>query len=306
MIQKVILAGTQGSCAGVRMAIEALERLLERCGPPVYCYHQVVHNRIVVERFEAQGVVFVDNVEDVPPSAPLLLSAHGSGPDVMEKARTRHGLVVDAVCPMVAKVHHELRTRAARGYRIVYVGHAGHDEVVGSLAHAPNVDLVERTEDVESLPIDGEPVAVLAQTTLAEHEWKGVVHAAERRFGHVWTAPRSDICFATTNRQRSIAELATVTDAVVVVGSPNSSNTAALVAAAARAGSPRVLRVEGPDELPADLHGVVGVSSGASTPDDQLAAVVAALSPSGEFEVLPAIEEETVFPLPRELRDPRR
>jgi 4-hydroxy-3-methylbut-2-enyl diphosphate reductase len=272
----------------------------------VYCYHQVVHNRIVVERFEAQGVVFVDNVEDVPPSAPLLLSAHGSGPDVMEKARSRHDLVVDAVCPMVAKVHHELRTRAARGYRIVYVGHAGHDEVVGSLAHAPNVDLVERTEDVESLPIDGEPVAVLAQTTLAEHEWEGVVHAAERRFGHVWTAPRSDICFATTNRQRSIAELATVTDAVVVVGSPNSSNTAALVAAATRAGSPRVLRVEGPDELPADLHGVIGVSSGASTPDDQLATVVAALSPSGEVEVLPAIEEETVFPLPRELRDPRR
>src|SRR5438445_2532680 len=171
-VQKVLLAAPRGFCAGVEMAIKALAWMVRVYEPPVYCYHEIVHNRLVVDRFKRLGVVFVDDVTEVPPGAPLMLSAHGSAPEVVAAARAHGGVVVDAVCPLVTKVHHEVKVRANKGYTVVYVGHEGHDEAVGTMAVAPQaVRLVQREADVEALSVDG-PVAFLAQTTLSLDEWK--------------------------------------------------------------------------------------------------------------------------------------
>src|SRR5437016_2953282 len=174
-VDKVLLAAPRGFCAGVEMAIKALSWMVRVFEPPVYCYHEIVHNRVVVDRFEQLGVVFVDDIEEVPEGAPLMLSAHGSAPQVVAAARAKGGAVVDAVCPLVTKVHHEVKVRAGKGYTVVYVGHEGHDEAVGTMAVAPAaVRLVEREEDVDDLTdIDG-PVALLAQTTLSHDDWAGV------------------------------------------------------------------------------------------------------------------------------------
>src|SRR5437660_202137 len=189
-VDRVLLAAPRGFCAGVEMAIKALSWMVRVFEPPVYCYHEIVHNRIVVDRFRALGVVFVDDVASVPAGAPLMLSAHGSAPEVVVSARTEGRVVVDAVCPLVTKVHHELRVRARKGYTVLYVGHQGHEEAVGTMAVAPtSVRLLERAEDVEGLAdldadADGEGgrVALLAQTTLSHDEWAGIVERARERF----------------------------------------------------------------------------------------------------------------------------
>ena len=200
--------------------------------PPVYCYHEIVHNRFVVDRFRAQGVVFVDDIADVPEGAPLMLSAHGSAPEVVEAARARHGVVVDAVCPLVTKVHHELKVRARKGYTVLYVGHEGHEEAVGTMAVAPDsVRLVQSEAEVDEAASDMDPatpVALLAQTTLSHDEWSGIMDRATQRFPELWMPNRSDLCFATTNRQAALKAVAGRADAVVVIGSENSSNTRAL------------------------------------------------------------------------------
>src|SRR5207248_6160814 len=248
------------------MAIKALAWMVRIFDPPVYCYHEIVHNRIVVDRFRGLGVIFVDDVADVPPGAPLMLSAHGSAPEVVAAARAHGGVVVDAVCPLVTKVHHEVKVRAGKGYSIVYVGHEGHDEAVGTMAVAPDaIHLVESEDDVAALPDSDEPVALLAQTTLSQHDWAGVLDAARRRYPELWMPGRSDLCFATTNRQDALTEIARRADAVVVIGSVNSSNTVALEKVARTVGCGRVVRVNSPEEVP-DLTGVVGVTAGASAP----------------------------------------
>src|SRR3954469_6703904 len=196
-VDKVLLAAPRGFCAGVEMAIKALSWMVRVFEPPVYCYHEIVHNRVVVDRFERLGVVFVGSVDEVPDGAPLMLSAHGSAPQVVAAARAKGGAVVDAVCPLVTKVHHEVKVRAGKGYTVVYVGHEGHDEAVGTMAVAPeSVRLVESEADVAALDVDG-PVAFLAQTTLSLDEWKGVLDRASDRFPDLWVAGRSDLCFAT-------------------------------------------------------------------------------------------------------------
>ncbi len=266
-----MLAEPRGFCAGVEKAIKALAWMVRVFEPPVYCYHEIVHNRHVVERFRQQGVIFVDDVADVPAGAPLMLSAHGSAPEVVDAARGRGGVVVDAVCPLVTKVHHELKVRSRKGYTVLYVGHAGHEEAVGTMAVAPqSVRLLEREEDLEALgdlEADGAPVALLAQTTLSHDEWRGLMEAARHRFPDLWMPNRSDLCFATTNRQAALKAIASESDAVVVIGSANSSNTVALEKVAKAGGCPRVLRVNEADELPADLTGTVGVTAGASAPE---------------------------------------
>jgi 4-hydroxy-3-methylbut-2-en-1-yl diphosphate reductase len=174
-----MLAEPRGFCAGVEKAIKALAWMVRVFEPPVYCYHEIVHNRHVVDRFREQGVIFVDDVADVPDGAPLMLSAHGSAPAVVEAARAQGGVVVDAVCPLVTKVHHELKVRSRKGYTVLYVGHAGHEEAVGTMAVAPqSVRLLEHMEDLDALDdLDGEgtPVALLAQTTLSHDEWRGLM-----------------------------------------------------------------------------------------------------------------------------------
>jgi 4-hydroxy-3-methylbut-2-enyl diphosphate reductase len=270
----------------------------------VYCYHEIVHNKAVVDRFTALGVVFVDDVADVPEGAPLMLSAHGSPPEVVEAARARGGYVVDSVCPLVTKVHHEVRVRAGKGFRIVYVGHEGHEEAVGTMAVAPEaMHRVESVAEVAALPAFDQPVALLAQTTLSHRDWADVLDATRARFPDLWLPGRSDLCFATTNRQSAMVALAPRCDAMVVIGSANSSNTRALEKVALEVGCPRVHRVNGPEELPDDLRGTVGVTAGASAPDELVAAVIARLAPRRGVAEVRITDEDEYFPPPRNLRD---
>ena len=303
-MDRVLLAAPRGFCAGVEMAIKALAWMVRIFEPPVYCYHEIVHNHIVVDRFRQLGVVFVDDVSEVPPGAPLMLSAHGSAPSVVAAARAKDGAVVDAVCPLVTKVHHEVKRRAARGYTVVYVGHEGHDEAIGTMAVAPtSVRLVETEEDVRALGEPDGPVAFLAQTTLATGEWRDVLAAARDRFPELWVPGRSDLCFATTNRQAALKEIASKADVVVVIGSANSSNTLALERTALAAGTARVLRINQADELPDDLAGVVAVTAGASAPEELVHDVLRRLAPREGTEEITVTDEDEYFPLPRELRE---
>jgi 4-hydroxy-3-methylbut-2-enyl diphosphate reductase len=286
------------------MAIKALSWMVRAFEPPVYCYHEIVHNQLVVRRFEQLGVVFVDDIDEVPQGRPIMLSAHGSAPEVVAGARARGSVVVNAVCPLVTKVHHEVKRRAGEGYRIVYVGHAGHEEAVGTMAVAPDaIDLVETPADVAALADPGQPVALLAQTTLSHREWGAVAESVRERFADLWEPGRSDLCFATTNRQSALMAIAPKCDAIVVIGSDNSSNTRALERLASEAGCPRVLRVNAAGELPDDLEGVVGVTAGASAPDELVDAVLARLDPVHGVEEVRTTEEDEYFPPPRELRE---
>jgi 4-hydroxy-3-methylbut-2-enyl diphosphate reductase len=306
--ERVVLAEPRGFCAGVEKAIKALAWMVRVFEPPVYCYHEIVHNRFVVDRFSEQGVVFVDDVADVPAGAPLMLSAHGSAPEVVAAARGRGGVVVDAVCPLVTKVHHELRVRSNKGYTVLYVGHAGHEEAVGTMAVAPEaVRLIETEADLDGLDIAPDtPVALLAQTTLSHDEWKGLMESAHGRFPELWMPNRSDLCFATTNRQAALKAVAGSADAVVVIGSANSSNTVALATVARATGCPRVVRVNRAGELPGDLTGTVVVTAGASAPEELVDEVIARLAPRLGVTEAPVTTEDEYFPPPPELREQLR
>jgi 4-hydroxy-3-methylbut-2-enyl diphosphate reductase len=303
-VEKVLLASPRGFCAGVEMAIKALAWMVRSFDEPVYCYHEIVHNKIVVDRFIEKGVVFVDSIDEVPLGSPIMLSAHGSAPEVVAAARERGSYVVDAVCPLVTKVHHEVKTRAGKGFHIVYVGHEGHEEAVGTMAVAPNaITRVESIEEVDALPAFDKPVAMLAQTTLSHREWNEVAVRVRERFPDVWTPGRSDLCFATTNRQSALMSIAPRVDVFVVIGSSNSSNTLALERLAIESGCQRVLRINAAAELPTDLNGIVGVTAGASAPEELVAGVLAALSPINGVEEIYVTDEDEYFPPPRNIRD---
>jgi len=303
-VDRVLLAEPRGFCAGVEMAIKALTWMVRAFDEPVYCYHEIVHNKLVVERFEALGVVFVDDIDEVPNGAPVMLSAHGSAPEVVRRAQEVGGYTVDAVCPLVTKVHHEVKVRARKGFQIVYVGHAGHEEAEGTIAVAPDaIHRVEHPDEVRSLPDLGDDVALLAQTTLSHRDWGGVVDAAADRWPELWSPGRSDLCFATTNRQGALLDLVDRCDAVVVIGSTNSSNTRALVQLANEAGCKRVVWINRAEELPSDLVGTVGVTAGASAPEEVVDAVVRALDPVNGVEPVRHTGEDEYFPPPRNLRD---
>jgi 4-hydroxy-3-methylbut-2-en-1-yl diphosphate reductase len=302
-VDRVLLAAPRGFCAGVEMAIKALTWLVRSFEPPVYCYHEIVHNRLVVDRFRDLGVIFVDDVAAVPQGAPLMLSAHGSPPEVVAAAQANGGFVVNAVCPLVTKVHHEAKVRAGKGFQIVYIGHEGHDEALGTMAVAPQaMHLVETPADVRALTLDG-PVALLAQTTLSHHDWADVLDAAQSKFPDMWVPGHSDLCYATTNRQDALTAMAGRCDAIVVIGSANSSNTVALAKVAVAAGCAKVYRVNSADELPPDLHGTVGVTAGASAPEELVDAVIARLAPTHGVELVRVTEEDEYFPPPKELRE---
>ncbi len=286
------------------MAIKALAWMVRAFDPPVYCYHEIVHNQIVVDAFRSQGVHFVDDIDEVPAGRPIMLSAHGSAPEVVASARQRGSFVVDSVCPLVTKVHHEVKVRAAKGYRIVYVGHEGHEEAVGTMAVAPDaIDRVESIAEVDALPQHDGAVALLAQTTLSHRDWEGVAVRVKERFPDVWTPGRSDLCFATTNRQSSLLAMAERCDAIVVIGSANSSNTTALARLATDAGCQHVVRVNTAEELRDDLQGVVGVTAGASAPEQLVREVLKRLAPTNGIELVRVTEEDEYFPPPRNIRE---
>ncbi|OYV64470.1 MAG: 4-hydroxy-3-methylbut-2-enyl diphosphate reductase, partial [Actinobacteria bacterium 21-64-8] len=294
----------RGFCAGVEKAIKALDWMTRVFEAPVYCYHEIVHNQYVVNHFRSLGVVFVDDVHEVPAGAPLMLSAHGSAPDVIAQARQSGGAVIDAVCPLVTKVHHELKVRANKGYTVLYVGHEGHEEAVGTMAVSPESShLIESRGDIDALKDLPGPFALLSQTTLSFDEWQDLRDYATRTFPDIWMPNRSDLCFATTNRQAALRAIASDASAVVVIGSANSSNTVALVTVAETAGSPRVLRVNSALELPDDLSGVVAVTAGASAPESVVNEVLAALDPVEGIDVRSVTVEDEYFPPPPELRE---
>jgi 4-hydroxy-3-methylbut-2-enyl diphosphate reductase len=305
-VERVLLAEPRGFCAGVEMAIKALTWMTRIFDGPVYCYHEIVHNEWVVRAFERVGVVFVDVIAEVPEGAPIMLSAHGSSPEVVAAAAERAAVVIDAVCPLVTKVHHEVKMMSRKGYDIIYIGHEGHDEAVGTVAEAPNaITLVEPERGLGSFaPNDEEKVALVAQTTLGLYEWQEVMADASERFPSLKTARKSDLCYATTNRQDAVNQLSDQCDLVLVVGSHNSSNTQALVRVS-HENDVAAHRIDSADDIQeAWLEGVktVGVTAGASAPDHLVQEVIDRLDPSQGFELWSATEEAEYFPLPPQLR----
>lgn len=305
-VERVLLAEPRGFCAGVEMAIKALTWMTRIFDGPVYCYHEIVHNEWVVKAFERVGVVFVDDIASVPEGAPVMLSAHGSSPEVAAAAADRAAVVIDAVCPLVTKVHHEVRMMAGKGYDIIYIGHNGHDEAVGTVAEAPDaITLVEPEDGLGSFtPEDESKVALVAQTTLGLYEWQEVLDEASSRFPDLRTSRKSDLCYATTNRQEVVSQLSGECDLILVVGSHNSSNTQALVRVA-RENNVAGYRIDSAGDIEDSwLEGVdtVGVTAGASAPDHLVQEVIDRLDPARGFELWSVTREEEYFPLPPQLR----
>jgi 4-hydroxy-3-methylbut-2-en-1-yl diphosphate reductase len=308
VVERVLLAAPRGFCAGVERAIETVERALTVYGPPVYVRRQIVHNAHVVRDLEQRGAVFVENEKDAPEGATLVLSAHGVAPDVYASAADRQLLTIDATCPLVTKVHMEARRFAAGGYTVVLIGHAGHDEVVGTTGEAPEaIRLVGSVEDARRLEVrDPERVAYVTQTTLSVDETAAILEVLRERFPRLHAPPREDICYATTNRQAAVKRLARHVDVLLVIGSRNSSNSNRLVEVA-RAEGVRSHLID--DETEIDERwlagaGSVGVTSGASAPERLVQRVCDWFRERGVTEIrsFGAIAEDVFFRLPAEVR----
>jgi 4-hydroxy-3-methylbut-2-enyl diphosphate reductase len=305
---KIILANPRGFCAGVNMAIESLDRALAVYGTPLYVYHEIVHNRPVVERFRDRGVVFVDHIDQVPAGATVLYSAHGVSPAIRAAADQRNLRAIDATCPLVTKVHLEAVRFAREGYTILLIGHEGHDEVLGTMGEAPgHIRLVQDAADVARLDLPPDArVAYLTQTTLSVDDAEVIIAALRRRFPRIVGPSRDDICYATQNRQEAVKELVPQADAVIVLGSQNSSNSMRLAELARAHGRPAYL-VDRVDEIPAGAftgRETVLITAGASAPEEVVRECIATLSGryGASVETLTVREEHVSFPLPRELR----
>ena len=306
----ILLASPRGFCAGVERAIESVERALQRFGPPVYVRHEIVHNRHVVEMLRAKGAVFVEEPAQVPPGSLLVFSAHGVSPAVRKAAEERELRVIDATCPLVAKVHKEAQRMAREGCEIVMIGHRGHVEVEGTMGQAPErMVLVENVEDVEALElVDPTRVGCVTQTTLSVDDTREIMRALERRFPEIQLPRKDDICYATQNRQDAVKRLADETDMLLVVGAPESSNSNRLVEVASKRGT-RSYLVQNADEIdPAWLEGMarVGVMAAASAPEILVTQVVERLealaTDAARVCRQPEVDEGIVFPLPSLLR----
>lgn len=307
---ELILAAPRGYCAGVDRAVETVERALELQGAPVYVRKQIVHNLHVVRDLEARGAVFVDEVAEVPAGATVVFSAHGVAPTVHGESAERGLDVIDATCPLVTKVHSEAKRYALRGYRMLLIGHQGHEEVVGTMGEAPDaMTLVETEADVAGLPDydPAQPLAYLTQTTLSVDETRGIIEALKVRYPWIESPAKDDICYATSNRQAAVKELARATDLVLVIGSANSSNSCRLVEVAREAGVQSHLIEDETEIDPAWLDGVerVGITSGASAPERLVRRVIAWFEerhgplPVSELET---VHEDVSFNLPRPIR----
>jgi 4-hydroxy-3-methylbut-2-enyl diphosphate reductase len=307
--KRVLVASPRSFCAGVVRAIDIVEKLLDRHGPPVYVRHEIVHNVHVVRDLEARGAVFVDSEDEVPEGALVVLSAHGVAPQVYEKCAERGLKVVDAVCPLVSKVHAEARRYAARGYKIALVGHAGHVEVEGTMGEAPDsIVLVETPDDACGLQLeDGERLAYLTQTTLSLDDTADVVSVLRERAPDLVGPPSADICYATQNRQDAVKRLCADATLLLVVGSTTSSNANRLVEVARSCGAEAHLIDDETDLEPSWLsgHETVGLTAGASSPDLLVERVVSRLAELGfdEREDVEIAREDVFFRLPAELRD---
>ena len=307
MVERVVLVSPRGFCAGVVRAIATVERALAVFGPPVYVRRAIVHNAHVVARLAAAGAAFVEEVDEVPEGETVVLSAHGVPPFVRERATARGLRVVDATCPLVAKVHREVRRFSAEGFDVLLIGHAGHDEVCGTLGQAPGVRLVEAVSDVADVRVARpDRVAYVTQTTLSRHDVAPVIDELRKRFPTLAQPASADICYATANRQAAVTWLARRTDVVLVVGDPTSSNSRRLRDTAADTGTPSYLiaSVAELQELWVRDAEVVGISAGASTPDDVFATVVDHLRRLGAVvEEHVVLDERVSFRLPHDVSD---
>lgn len=305
---KILLANPRGFCAGVNMAIECLDQAIKMFGSKIYVYHEIVHNKYVVERFTKQGVKFVNAIEDVPTGSILLYSAHGISPEIRRQSRERNLQTIDATCPLVTKVHLEAIRFAQDGYHIVLIGHEGHDEVIGTMGEAPeSITLVETPDEVDQLSFATDAkIAYLTQTTLSVSEAYAVIERLRQRYPEIASPPKEDICYATTNRQEAVATLAKAADVVVVLGSQNSSNSQRL-REIGQSISGRAYLIDGVHELPlGEFTGseTVLITAGASAPEVVVEECVDTLVArfGAEVEHVIVREEHVHFPLPKELR----
>lgn len=306
MPSTLLLAEPRGFCAGVVRAIDALDRLLNQVQEPVYVFHEIVHNRYVVDGFRARGAVFIDNISEAPDGALVVFSAHGVDPAIIKTAEQRELKVIDATCPLVTKVHLEARKAAKDGYKILLVGHDGHDEVLGTKGEAPDrTSVVDSAQDVLAISDPEDPVFVVTQTTLSVEDTLGTIEAIKDRFPDAEI--RNDICYATTNRQQAVKEMAERADLVIVVGSTNSSNSVRLVEVAKSMGV-RAQLVDGLNDINPDWYTdseVVGLTAGASVPDELLDPIIEDLKMRGveNIEAVVVAEETVEFRLPLELSE---
>jgi 4-hydroxy-3-methylbut-2-enyl diphosphate reductase len=307
---KVLVAAPRGFCAGVDRAIEIVERAIQRYGAPVYVRHEIVHNRFVVDSLKAKGAVFVEELDEVPDGVPVVFSAHGVPKAVPAEAKRRGLEYLDATCPLVSKVHRQAERQVEAGRHILFVGHAGHPEVIGTFGQVPEgmITLVETVDDVAALSFPPEtPLAYLTQTTLSVEDTARILEALQARYPAI-TGPKSeDICYATSNRQAAVHQIAPGSDLVLVIGAPNSSNSLRLVEVAERCGTAARLIQRASDIDPAWLEGVatLGLTAGASAPETLVREVVERLSEWRDVEehFVAGPEEKMVFKLPRQLAD---
>lgn len=307
-MERILLAAPRGFCAGVAYAIEVVSLALKIHGAPLYVRHAIVHNEWVVKSFEAQGVIFVEDISDIPEGSVVVYSAHGVSPAVRAESRARNLTIIDATCPLVTKVHNEAKHFAAKGFFMIYIGHVGHVEAEGTMGEAPDrMVLVETPEDAEALVLPPhEKLAVLTQTTLSVDEVNATMAVLKRRFPHIETPGKEDICYATTNRQAAIRELAVQCDLVLVVGSTTSSNSNRLREVAESLGTESHLLISPEQVQPrwrTDFR-TIGISSGASTPEELVENVIGALIQDRtdvSVEVLETIKEDVNFKPPRDL-----
>lgn len=305
---KILLASPRGFCAGVHMAIDSLDLAIETFGSPVYVYHEIVHNKYVVDSFVEKGAVFVDELSEVPEGSNLLFSAHGVSPEIRQLARDRQLFAIDATCPLVTKVHLEAIRFAKQGKTIVLIGHEGHDEVVGTMGEAPHaIKLVENVEDVDRLQVDDEnQLAYLTQTTLSVDDANRIIDRLKQRFPAIQGPPKEDICYATQNRQEAVKTLARKVDLVLVLGSQNSSNSQRLRELGRECGVPAYL-IDGADDISLEWFENVDnilVSAGASAPESVVEQCIDFLVKQfgATVEVRSIRKEDVHFQLPKELR----
>ena len=306
----VLIAAPRGFCAGVDRAIEIVERAIEKYGAPVYVRHEIVHNRYVVDGLKAKGAIFVEELEEVPEGFPVVFSAHGVPKSVPAEAERREMIYVDATCPLVSKVHRQAERQIEKGQHILFIGHAGHPEVIGTMGQVEpgRMTLVETVSDVAALPFTAEDeLSFLSQTTLSVDDTAEIIAALQARFPQIVAPKAEDICYATSNRQAAVKAIAPGADLVLVIGAPNSSNSLRLVEVAERCGTNARL-IQRADEIdPAWLEGVgtLGLTAGASAPEALVREVIAKLSEWCEVEELKVrtAEEKMVFKLPRQLTD---
>ena len=303
MVDNLYVVTPRGFCAGVEMAIKALTWMLKIYDEPVYCYHEIVHNDWIVQKFKEKNVIFIEDPKELPADSIVMLSAHGTAPKIEMEFKNISMTSVNSVCPLVTKVHHEAKKFSENGKKIIYVGHKNHDEAIGALGVAPNnMILVETVDDLDNKSLRKENVALLAQTTLAMSEWEPILDKAKNEFENIELPRKSDLCYATTNRQKALINISNKVDKVLVVGSSTSSNTNALVTTINNLGKD-AYRIETLDDLRnLNLDGTdVAITAGASAPDHIVKEITEHLNPNNLEFYIDTTEEE-YFPLPKELR----